>query len=320
MSLYYNSFVDESPATGAAAMFIVKETMKAAGATIPRSSDGSTFDNTGTDKITHAGAGANGMDNNRAWFVVRFVDGTEWCIQRNTTTHVAWRIKWSTSTGFSLGSYTATLVPNATDEQLMFGGGSDGSPTFATLFDADATYKIEVCVNSASPASFWMETHSNGTGIVSSSWFQDPLLDTHANDTSKFVVYVSKDPNCLLASRLSDNFYGLLAFMATTHSAANFLKVCAIGGYIITAGSTIVIPNGLGSNPFHGSTIDDSVPIVYGRYSALAAPTGYKGISSLFRWKGTTRANISTQTVSTSKDRIILGDLVTVWKGTDPAI
>ena len=58
--------VNESPATYAVAMFQFKTLMKTAGWTVPRSSDGLTFNSSG-DQITSGSSGANGMNNNNAW-------------------------------------------------------------------------------------------------------------------------------------------------------------------------------------------------------------------------------------------------------------
>lgn len=134
--------------TGAAAMFKLKEVLKAAGWTVPRSSDGLTY-NAGGDQITVATSGAGGMENNNAWYVVREPgDRREWCVQRGTTNR-SWRIKYSADDKFTGGSPGVSQTPSATDEQIIVGSGTDASPVFATTYHAvDSAYRIHIIANS----------------------------------------------------------------------------------------------------------------------------------------------------------------------------
>ena len=66
----YTFLTNQTPATAAVAIYNLKTTFKAAGWTVPRSSDGTTYNNSG-DQISAGTSGAGGMDNARAWFVIQ---------------------------------------------------------------------------------------------------------------------------------------------------------------------------------------------------------------------------------------------------------
>lgn len=123
---------------GAAAWLLAFKTVAvAAGWTVPRSSDGTTYNATG-DQITTANTGAGGMQNTGAWFILREPGGRrEWCWQyANGATQLNVRVKYSPLARFTGGTPGAVRVPSATDEQLMFGGGTDASPTYAGISNA----------------------------------------------------------------------------------------------------------------------------------------------------------------------------------------
>lgn len=119
-----------------AAMFNLKTVLKLAGWTTTKSSDGTTYDATG-DQITTGTSGAGGMLNNHAWYVVRDPGSRrQVCVQNNTSGSV--RVKMSELAGFVGGSPSATRVPSATDEQVLYGAGTDASPTYTLLFGGSA--------------------------------------------------------------------------------------------------------------------------------------------------------------------------------------
>jgi hypothetical protein len=118
---------------------MLKEVLKSTGWTVPASSDGTTYNAAG-DEITTGGSGAGGLANNRAWFRIQDPDGgREFTFQRvNATTNGQWRVKYSALDRFTGGSPAATVTPSATDEAVLFGAGTDASPTTSTaLFNTD---------------------------------------------------------------------------------------------------------------------------------------------------------------------------------------
>lgn len=115
------------------ALYISKTVAKLAGFTVPKSSDGTTYNSSG-DQITGFGTGANGMNNNLAWFIIREPSsGRAWCVQRASANNYSARVKYSRSGDFTGGSPSATVTPSATDEQILLGGGTDASPTFSQM-------------------------------------------------------------------------------------------------------------------------------------------------------------------------------------------
>jgi hypothetical protein len=158
----YSFSTNNSPATGAIAMYTLLSTLITATWTKPKDSDGTTYSSSGV-RITGGGSGANGLANNSAWFVVSAPNGRQFCIQRGTTNQ-AWKIKYSKAAGFVGGSPSATQVPSATDEQVIVGGGTDASPTFYTLFGSDNSYRMSCgCGNSAVGYAFFMTGWLNGS-------------------------------------------------------------------------------------------------------------------------------------------------------------
>src|SRR5438045_1573507 len=83
MSFSYSTNL--TPANGAEMWFNIKARLKSVGWTVPRSSDGSTYNSSG-DQITTASSGGGGMANVGAWFVLQMpATGRQWCLQISTT-------------------------------------------------------------------------------------------------------------------------------------------------------------------------------------------------------------------------------------------
>ena len=142
MTLYYN--VNNIPATGAEALFNLGSVLTASGWTVISSSDGTSFGAGDTYFTTSSLAASN------AWYIVQEPTGPggrEWCFQR-TNANNNWRIKVSPNAGFSGGSPSATEVPSATDEGVIWGSGTDVSPTGSLLFFADGTFKFHIVAES----------------------------------------------------------------------------------------------------------------------------------------------------------------------------
>lgn len=81
--------VNYTPATGGESIFNVKECLKAAGWKVVYSGDGVATFQQFADVITHAGSGANGMNNSYAWFVIQepaYASGTAGSITVGATT------------------------------------------------------------------------------------------------------------------------------------------------------------------------------------------------------------------------------------------
>ena len=216
-----NTFLSNlTPANFTSCMYYLMNAMYNAGWSIMAWSDGSTAHNTGTipgpyaagpgspDPVfpltgafpNGAAAGAGGLFNTRAWFVMRqpktpasasftpVYGGTRMLVfQRNTDTD--WRIKYSLQGGYQFASQTnvtpsiyATL-PNQ-DDVTLYGGGSDAAPTFTTLFGDTAAAGVSrfnvMCNNGLSsetaPYAIWATSFRNGGGVTPGmSFVFDPM-------------------------------------------------------------------------------------------------------------------------------------------------
>ena len=318
------TFTKSSPSTGSVAIYELKERLKSAGWTVLSSSDGTTY-NSGGDQITGGGSGANGMANTNAWFRIRDPGGVASFIFQRGTTNVLWRIKYSRSAGFTGGSPSATQTPSATDENTFWGGGTDASPTFGTLFSTDGTYRWNVGADNAAPYGWWAGSFPIGGGNPLTALVYEPVTGAEATDSSKYVFYIASStagasPFLYAAGGLSTE-----AFASNTHAIYGYVPSAGTGAFTtfpalalyVANGGTVVAPTGLGTNPI--TTKDESFPIVFARRAAFP-PSAYKGVSTLMKWCGTTRATGDTLTVSTSRDRIVYRDVSLPWDGTVPTV
>jgi hypothetical protein len=176
----YHRAISPAPATGAFALFFLRAQLLAYGYLSISDSDGLTYAFDGT-KITHGGTGAKGLGNPFAW--IRFrrpvaSGGTqEFTVQFGANPTQA-RIKTSAANKFGGGSPGPTQTPSATDEIVVFGGGTDAAPVFWTLFDPDGTYQIHTIVEDAQASSFgfaFITYLFTSVGPNSTQWWSDPL-------------------------------------------------------------------------------------------------------------------------------------------------
>lgn len=311
-----------TPATGAVAMYELKELLKSAGWSVLSSSDGTTYNAAG-DQISSGASGANGMANNSAWFRIRSPAGAgsvSFTFQRGTT-NLAWRIKRSRAAGFTGGSPGATQTPSATDEGTMLGGGTDAAPTFNNLFTTDGTYRWNGGADNASPYGWWCASFSTGGSAPVCTLIHDPLTGTEPTDADQAAFWMAiSGQNALTVATITSE-----AQTATTRAIWSQPISAAPVGYAFWSGAVIYnnanarlyAPGGLPTNPI--TTKDEVFPIIFVRSSLIANP-GYKGVSTMVRWTGTTRTTGDTLTVSSSRDRIIYGDVSLPWDGSVPSI
>jgi hypothetical protein len=343
----YTYSVNNTPSTGAVAMYTLISTLVSAGWTQVDSSDGTTR---GAAQVTGGGTGTHGLGNNNAWvrLAAPSVNGgavsnqvREFTFQRGTADR-DWRIKYSASATFSGGSPSNTATPDATDEVFMTGGGTSASPTFTTSWlGANGTYRWHVaCGGSAEFYSFYAKSLTTGTTTYLSGMFLD-VMATGSYPSSDV------DPAVVFCSAASTG-YGIAAVFAYTAASAittvtNPSLARAWMGSTSAAGASTssnsvniaMIAYGaagagglgsgtIGTNPF--SSKDDLVPCWWGRNGASTAPIGVKGCSTLFMYGSVARTSMDTcDTVSTgSKDKSFVGGTnVCVWdpwSGATPTI
>ena len=301
----FSQSLNGTPATGAFAMWQLISTLIAAGWTKQADSDGTTYSSSGV-QVTGGGTGTNGLGNNSAWVRLRSpagAGGREITIQRGTA-NTSWRIQYSRAAGFSGGTPGATRVPTATDGQTLWGGGTDASPTYTALFGTDNTYRLQTRADQAAPYGFFLVCYASGSD-PNAAFIMDPLQSgTYPNeDVDPMMIHV--DTALTGTGSLTDESSCPRGFLKAGLAGEGFVRIPALipCSYASSALQQCG-PDQLGSNP-HNSA-DDALPILYARRAALAAPVGYKGVSSLMRWVG---ANRATADSLGSKSRVVAGQV-----------
>lgn len=297
---------------GSACMFRFKETLKAAGWTVTQSSDGTTFNGSG-DQITVEGSGAGGMANANAWFDIQDpVGGRTFSIQRGASNTV-WRIKYSALDDFGVGTSTQVGAGTVGEEQIIFGSGTDASPTFSTLFAASSTFQWHVIAQSTATGpsgneayGFWAFATVDGTGVLRTMFFCEPT------DPNSYPVLVGTraapntgDPDPVIIECNANNSGGMMRLSQGTSlgwsdtSASNnkmfwyqynntnsgteaWVQSHGAGVRQGDNSPAVTYFENLGSNPYDGG--DDLFQIMVGRPSTgFATQVGLKGNTNFIK-------------------------------------
>lgn len=304
-----------TPATGAACMFDFKEFAKANGWTVPRSSDGITYNPSG-DQITTGAAGAGGMANNYAWFELRCPAGLRSLVFQRITTNLLWRVKYEgPGSGFTGGTPTATRVPTATREVVVRGGGTDAAPTGYTLHTTDGTYRaIFTCDDEPSSdrlgAGYFL---SMATALTASDAFRtnitiEPLDDRSfveadslsaptVGDADPVILVVGLGTGNSLAWSLVDTSTAWGSAVLTNSPVFGWYKFAYAGAAFVNLGAArpatnfsngYTLSTRSGISPYDGK--DELMSILMGRSDDhTATQRGIKGELRYTRQKGVAR-------------------------------
>jgi hypothetical protein len=323
----YHYSTNTLPSAGSVAIYSVMTTLVAAGWTVKSTGDGTTYTSSGNG-ITGGGTGAGGLGNNNAWFRIQApVVGSqkrELCFQR-TTTNLLWRVKYSASANFTGGSPSATIVPSATDEVVIFGSGTNASPTGATQFGTDGQYRFSVVAGDSTVGySFYWAGSNSTTTTVTTGFLMDVMTigSYSSGDTDPCVIYDGYGTGVFTAISSSPgiggytNTFGLLGttYLGISTSIIG-LSSNAYTGVLYFLAPALAGTNAL-PNPFTGN--DDLLPTFWGRFVSSSTSQGYKGTSSMLLSPTTRRSSLDTFTVSTAKDHILFGHYVLPWDGSTP--
>ena len=335
----YTASVNNTPSTGAVAMYSLISTLVIAGWTMPDAGDASTR---AANQITTGASGGGGLGNTNSWVRLKAptVNGgnvvnqqRELTIQRGTT-DVLWRVKYSASAGFTGGSPSATVTPSATDEVFMFGGGTDGvGATFLTVLPTNGTYKFHTMAGGANEfysfACWWLTSASTtvlglmAMDVMATGSFPatdvDPAVTWFSNVSSPVSALIINN-----SGTTATNPAITRAWLGAT-SAAGAAITGTNSQYVLplthnSNGSATFINNtvSMGTNPFTNK--DDIIPMAWARPGAVAPPTGWKGYSTLFAWGSVQRTSMDTCDVATTKDRVYVNGLWLPWSGATPSI
>ncbi len=332
--------VNSVPATGALAIYSLLTTLVAATWTKPKDSDGTTYSSSGA-QVTGGATGANGLANTSAWFVVRDPNSARSFSFQRGTTNVLWRVKYSRAAGFSGGSPAAAQTPSATDEVILLGGGTDASPTYATLLNTDGSYRFNVCAcDTTLGYSFYWHTFPAGDATgVQRGMFLDVMTTGSfpAGDIDPAVVFVAASGvnSTTLFSGYDTEGLGSYTGVggqanAWYGTAPDWRKVMALSiveshRNVVAAPINAAGSYGCGTNAY--SAKDDILPVPWGRtvnatYSPGGAPYGFKGFGQLFKMSTKFRSNYDTLSVASAgaKDYIWISGMVLPWNGSTPSI
>ena len=303
--------------------YYFKQTLKQAGWTVTKSSDGTTVNASG-DRITGYATGSAGLNNSGAWYVLQApgaVAGAtrQICVQRTSTGAHAFTITYSYSAGFTATAGSATVAPTATD--LV-------TPC-SSLFATSASYRFSIGADNAAPYGFYMFAFPVGGGNPYSCLIMDPLAagTYDALDVDPYIFYAPAYAGITYPQWTPLIYTGITAETYALGCPYSFYKKGLSGeGFVITPGqkyssaSRLVIPSAVGANPYSGK--DNVFPIAYLRRSGLALPNGWKGVGTFMKWIGTSRTTGDTLSVASTgaKDYIVVGSVALPWNGSTPTV
>lgn len=297
------------------AIFQLKQFLVSVGWTITESSDGTTYSSSG-DIITSSSSGANGFNNNYAWFTIQQPSSLRALQFQRGFGDVYFRIKYS-AVGFHTGTPSAILVSSAPtlDNNAIFGLGSDHFPGFYPL--SNSINVLQMAADSSAPYGFYFITYALGIPNVGNAIILDPVINAPIQDTDQYVVYIDNSIYTLKYRNFSNPKRCGFAYYKRGLPEQAFAKVPANYFSYLYNGVNIAAPFDLPTNPINSN--DDLFPIFYILSTAYTTVSiQYKGVSSLMKWCGTSRTNASLIQLSSPGDRIIFGNVNLPWNNTTP--
>jgi hypothetical protein len=309
-----------TPASSAESIYNLKQLLKTAGWTVPKSSDGTTFNSSG-DQITTGASGAGGMANSRAWFRIQDPGGgREFCFQRGSSGNTTWWIKYSKSAKFTGGAADATNMPTATDEKNLVGTATTGTTAFS---GTEGAMRYNSMADNAAPYSWWSYAFSNGGSTTRHFMFMEGMqtgsFDPGDTDPVVLGIYTAGSAmvstNPIIGWTASDGTVGAVgnnfAWINGTYAGCGGIYYVGSAGGV----SKVLIPGGLPVNPY--TSKDEVFPSHFARSVSVVAPTGWKGVGANIRYIGTSRAlSGDTLTVTTTRDFLVIeGSFAVPWDG-----
>lgn len=317
MAYQFSKDITITPAAGNGVcdlVWAIKELLKTAGWTCVGSGTGTggTYDT--SDLITTA-AILNASVGDKAYVILQKPGSTFQVSFQRVESRLNFRMK-ITPTGFAAPA-AADATPAAADQVVLCGSGTDASPTGAQWMNNVNTYRGQMAADNAAPYTWYFFAHQAGTTTVNASGFLDAMKagSYPAEDTQPWIMGLNLNGTgswtiaALQTAYDVPNVYGnACGYMSATLSAANYKYILAETGY--------GVPGNLGTNQFNGK--DDALEITYARPTFAGTLYGVKGIGTMAKWMGTTRALSSTLSISGTRDRYCIGNCSLPWDGSVP--
>jgi len=306
-------------------MYSVKTTLVAAGWTVTKSGDGLALYSASGDIITGGGAVAGGLGTTRAYFTVTDAS-TKVCLSFQTISNTTYRVKYSETGAMAGGSPNSTTVGSATDEQVLYGAGTDASPTGTQMLHTDSLYRFHVVANSTAQASngtfpFWFGCSVILTGVQASFFGLDGMATGtyHSLDTIPRAIitwYVAAGPSPTDWTPVADTTAYARGWIAYGLGAASFKRLSM---FQLSANSSSLGGPGpsqtMNISPYAGAE-DQPLPLLLGRVAGNGTLPGPKGICSDIKMSThSTRAYPSTILNSTNA-YVYFGGLLVQWPET----
>ena len=304
----------------ATAVYFLKEHLKTQGWTVVASGDGVAASAIGSDVITSPDDGANGFDNTRAWICLQqpsggsgdFAGSRQFVFQRGddaTNLNRKFRNVYSLGGTANTGAIDANTVPTFTDEGIYVGGGTPGSPTFADAQEnvtGAGAYHI-MAGGSEDNFRWYLISISTRTHSV---WCFDPLSELTAGDTDPYAMYsaVFADTNGMTENNMNANSLGrAIIDPANIGTGVDTIpQIQKMKGW----------PNSSGE--MKQNHVTNKEDLIFPYYAGAGVLKGFKGVSTIWRFRTISHALKSTYTVSISRDRFLLEDFAAEWNGSIP--
>lgn len=320
---------------GTIAVFRLKQLLKSVGWVHQSSSDGTTFSlavGNLNDVITHAGSGVGGLNNAKAWFTLKKPDDNrQICFQIDLPDQNNWRIKYSRIAGFTGGAPSAIRVPAAADERFLIGTegstGTDAAPIFDSWFgfgEIKAGY-CHIAADNAAPYGWWMAGYGR-VGSSSNCNFAavfDPLVNTSPGDVDPYAFYFSfvapyaafKEELQIPSLYSGSSMHGWFDTGGPNEAWIRLETPIPFGQSGQLAGDG---PQDLFNNKVHLWPMTYMLPFAFNPDFSTNVPTGPKGTSTLMAWHGGYLSRGQALRVVSSRDKIVIGNVVLDWNGTLP--
>ena len=324
--------VNQSPSTGAIAMYQLIAAMLSGGWVQKGSGDATTFSNSAAGPVTNGGTGASGLGNNAAWVRLQMPalsfagvsSNRELLIQRGNS-DINWWIRYSPTlnfTGSAGGAISATVAPTAVDQVNILGTAQAGT----TIFSTNNTYRCNcMAYDGTNSYGFYLFTFVNGGGNVAKAAFvMDPMTSASSGDKDPYLFYAAGPSTAVFSGQGSNDFRSdtgnILGFLSTNITASSNFVLIQSNTYYQPQVAVTIIPSGLSVDPFGNQ--DHVWPIFFSRRSNMSQPVGPKGYGTIMKFTGVARNigdTIST-TASGSADYIVVTDIALPWNGSTPTV
>lgn len=303
--------------------FLIKELLKSAGWTVPRSGTGSTYNPSG-DSITSAAV----MGNAGAWYEIAHPDGSG---RAFSIQHVGGpgnlRAKYC-DVGFGGGTPGGSQVSSHADEATIVGGGTDASPTGdANWLDINAASTPGILIggaDAAAPYGFWFAGPNFGKSGTTNhrSFVFDPV---HSQPDVR-------DPYCVFAGYTSGSTFWSTAWLGVSGGTikprawaprsdglTTFITMAAAFPMNHDDGAPHHVIEQVGTTEFNGDGC--AYPAVYQATGGggFGGTWRVKGCSTLIAWRGTPDNALDTWARRNGQNVISLGDCVLPWSGVQDA-